>query len=391
MKTTFDVLITGGGIHGMHLFHLIKKRTRNKLSIGIADPNPAPLHNWNHCTSNTGMDYLRSPEVHHIDIDPFALNRFCRNHHSLESKQFIAPNRRPSLHLFNEHSENVIAKYNLQDYWLQTFIKDIKLNASGVKVLSENGEIHARHIIIAVGNGHQLDIPTWAKTLQNNGFPAHHIYSPDFSLQTYKEGFHTVVVGNGMGAVQTFIKLAEKHSGKITLVTKERIKVSDYDLEPGWMGPKYLQRFYSEKELFKRRAMIKSARKGGTITSDIHQKFRQILKQDNASHVIETIDSAELFGSDSAYLKLDNGKHLFCDQILLGTGFSSVLNSSLIQNLKNNKNLRCSECGYPIVDPFLRWHEHLSVTGELAELEIGPAARNIIGARHAGKRIEQLF
>jgi len=391
MKTIFDVLIIGGGIHGMHLFHLIKKRTENRLLVGVADPNPAPLHNWKHCTNNTGMDYLRSPEVHHIDIDPFALNKFCHNHHSSESKPFIAPNRRPSLELFNEHSQNVLSEYNLPDFWLQTFIKDIELDASGVKVISEDGEIRARHIIIAVGNGHQLDMPKWAQTLQNEGFPIHHIYSPDFSLQNYNEGFHTVVVGNGMGAVQTFIKLTEQHPGKITLITKEKIKVSDYDLDPGWMGPKHLQKFYSEKEHSKRRALIKSARKGGTITSDIYQKLKQSLKRNNATHVIETIESAELFGSDSAYLKLVNGEYLFCNQILLGTGFSSVLNSPFIQNLKNNKDLRCSECGYPIVDPFLRWHDHISVTGELAELEIGPAARNIIGARHAGERIKYLF
>ncbi|MDR9367246.1 MAG: FAD/NAD(P)-binding protein, partial [Balneolaceae bacterium] len=365
----------------MHLFHLIKNKTENKLSIAIADPNPAPLHNWKHCTSNTGMDFLRSPEVHHIDLDPFALNTFCQNHHASENKSFIAPNRRPSLNLFNHHSQKVISEYNLQDYWLRTYINDIKLTSKEATVISEIGEINARHIILAVGNGHQLNIPSWAKTLQKKSFPVHHIYSQSFSLETYKEGFHTVVVGSGMGAIQTFIKLAEEYSGKITLVTCNEIKVSDYDLDPGWMGPKYLHRFHSEKRVSKRRAMIKSARKGGTITSDINWKLRKVLKQEHTNHKIGNIDSAELFGSNNAYLTLENGDNIFCDQILMGTGFSSAINSSLIQNLKNNSGLRCSDCGYPIVDPFLRWHDRISVTGELAELEIGPAARNIIGAR----------
>ncbi|RNC83228.1 MAG: hypothetical protein ED557_11020 [Balneola sp.] len=390
MTPSFDVLIIGGGVHGVHLFHLIKKRTENKLTIGIADPNPAPLHNWKHCTSNSGMEFLRSPSVHHVDIDPFALQKFS-DHHSIQPKPFVAPRNRPSLNLFNAHVRDVLSAYKQEDYWIQTQITDIELHSMGARIFSEDGEIHARHIILAIGNGGQLNMPEWANSLASKAFPVHHIYSPDFSVKAYKEGFHTVVVGSGMGAVQTFIKLAESYSGKITLLTPGKINVSQYDIDPGWMGPKYLHRFYSEQRTFKRRAMISSARKRGTITPDINWKLNQVLKMEHAHHVIGKIKSGELFGSDNAFLNLEGEGHLFCDQILVGTGFSPTINSTLIQNLKNNSHLKCAECGYPIIDPFLRWHEHLSVSGELAELEIGPGAKNIIGARHAGERIQRLF
>lgn len=391
MNTSFDILIIGGGVHGVHLFHLIKKKTGNKLAVGIVDPNPAPLHNWKHCTTNSGMKFLRSPGVHHVDIDPFALQKFSRRHYSMQPKFFTTPRNRPSLSLFNAHARDVLSVYNQQDYWLQTQITDIELHSKGACVFSEDGMIRARHIILAVGNGGQLYMPEWTQKLISKAFPVHHIYSPDFSVNTYKEGFHTVVVGSGMGAVQAFIKLAESHSGKITLLTPRKITVSQYDIEPGWMGPKYLHRFNSERSLSKRRAMISSARKRGSITSDVYRKLQQVLNLEHTSHVIGKVKSAELFGSDNAFLTLDNGDHLFCDQILMGTGFSSVINSALIQNLKNNAHLRCSECGYPIVDPFLRWHDNLCVSGELAELEVGPAAKNIIGARQAGERIQHLF
>jgi hypothetical protein len=49
--------------------------------------------------------------------------------------------------------------------------------------------------------------------------------------------------------------------------------------------------------------------------------------------------------------------------------------------------LPCGACGYPIVDRTLCWHPGIYVTGALAELEIGPAARNLIGARLAAERI----
>ena len=50
-------------------------------------------------------------------------------------------------------------------------------------------------------------------------------------------------------------------------------------------------------------------------------------------------------------------------------------------------SLPCARCGYPIVDPSLRWHPGVYVSGPLAELELGPVARNIAGARRAGDRI----
>jgi hypothetical protein len=43
--------------------------------------------------------------------------------------------------------------------------------------------------------------------------------------------------------------------------------------------------------------------------------------------------------------------------------------------------------GYPIVDKALRWHPRIHVTGPLAELELGPAARNIVGARMTAERL----
>ena len=43
--------------------------------------------------------------------------------------------------------------------------------------------------------------------------------------------------------------------------------------------------------------------------------------------------------------------------------------------------------GYPVVDEHLRWTPGLFVMGPLAELVVGPAARNLGGARMAAQRI----
>jgi len=49
--------------------------------------------------------------------------------------------------------------------------------------------------------------------------------------------------------------------------------------------------------------------------------------------------------------------------------------------------LPLAPCGYPLVAPLLAWAPGLYVTGGLAELELGPVARNISGTRHAGERL----
>lgn len=385
-----DLLIIGGGIHGMYLFHLFKQQKRADLRIKIADPHPAPMHNWKHCTENTGMKFLRSAGVHHIDIDPMALLRFSEQHPVSSSNAFIPPTNRPSLELFNTHSSQLISGYNMDEYWIQTQINDIEILEDGAHIYSNDGDFRAKHVLLAIGNGGQLTTPIWAEKLKAQSFPIHHIYSPEYSHSFYSEGLHTVIVGNGMGAVQAFIKIAESHSGKITLITNSDIKISQYDIEPGWMGSKYLKAFHKTKSLKKRRSMISSARKRGTITPDIHLQLKRILSLDHTSHIVGSVKSVDLFGSDNAIIELENGNLVFTDQILLGTGFKPVIHSELIQKLTSKPELRCSECGYPIVNSMLQWHPHICVSGELAELELGPAAKNIIGARHAGERLRRL-
>ncbi len=385
-----DLLIIGGGVHGMHLFHLIRQR-RTDLRIKITDPNPAPLHNWKHCTSNTGMDYLRSPGVHHLDSDPLSLLKYSKKHEGTLKRSFINPNSRPSLCLFNHHCQRVISDYHMGDHWLQTHITDIELSDHGAIIHTMDGNIFANHVILAIGSGGLLKTPKWAPLLRSNSFPIEHIYSPDFDIECHKPGFHTIMIGSGMGAVQAFTKLAESHSGKITLISPSEIKVAQYDVEPGWMGPKYMTRFREQKSYEARRRLINNARQRGTITADVNHGLNRVLNYEHTSLILGRVVSAESFGMDSAFLKLDNGETVFCDRILLGTGFNPVIKADLIQKLKDHHELRCSECGYPIVDHLLRWHPNLSVTGELAELELGPAAKNIIGARHAGERIQHLF
>ena len=93
-------------------------------------------------------------------------------------------------------------------------------------------------------------------------------------------------------------------------------------------------------------------------------------------------------------LKLSCSESIQVDSVLLATGFDKTLpGGKMIQNLINdNCELNVSDfCGYPIVSEHLRWSDRVFVAGALAELELGPSARNIAGARLAAERIVQAF
>ncbi|WP_174731393.1 hypothetical protein [Mesobacillus harenae] len=58
-----------------------------------------------------------------------------------------------------------------------------------------------------------------------------------------------------------------------------------------------------------------------------------------------------------------------------------------IHPLIEEEELPCVECGFPVISSNLEWTKGLYVMGALSELEIGPTARNISGAKTASHRI----
>lgn len=76
------------------------------------------------------------------------------------------------------------------------------------------------------------------------------------------------------------------------------------------------------------------------------------------------------------------------ERIALATGFTSDISRfDWVQRAAQAEQMPCADCGFPIVGKDLQWGEGLYVMGAFAELEIGPTARNISGARKAAYTI----
>jgi len=95
-----DWLIIGGGIHGTHLAHMFTATGAVAPDrIRVLDPAGEPLARWNHLTGNTGMEFMRSPAVHHLGVATDELNQFARTPTGMIYSEFRYPYGRPAYFL----------------------------------------------------------------------------------------------------------------------------------------------------------------------------------------------------------------------------------------------------------------------------------------------------
>ena len=157
-------LIVGGGIHGVHIAaRLIGEASVNSRGLRILDPGDRLLSRWHTCTAITGMTHLRSPVVHHIDLDPWALERFAGRRSERKSGLFRAPYKRPALHFFNSHCEQVLGRFGLAELHIQERADSCVLDERGAVVeLSGGQQVVAENLVLAIGSGGPQNWPSWA-------------------------------------------------------------------------------------------------------------------------------------------------------------------------------------------------------------------------------------
>ncbi len=385
----FEWLIVGGGVHGCFMANmLLRNRIADKKQIRIIDPNSDPLANWKRNAANIGMKYLRSPLVHHLEIEAFSLKHFAQN---VESSKplFISPNDRPALSLFNDHSDSLLSRTGFSDIYIQGLVSDIQKTEHGYSVSTDSGIIRSRNVILAMGQSNRAEWPSWAAEAKSERVRISHVFDPDYSPESIPEKGTVVVIGGGMSGVQTALSL-KNGERNIILLTAYPLRQANFDSDPGWMGPKYLNGYQRVGCYVKRRRIISKARNKGTITHELQAALNAAVKRKQITIVHDTVVSCTKMLEDLVLLNLKNADSLGANCIVLATGFGESLpGGRLTHELASRYGLEKAPCGFPITDEFLQWDDGLFVTGALAELEIGPVSRNISGARLAAERIYQ--
>ncbi len=384
-----DWLIVGGGIHGTYLSHVLTSLGRvPRDRLRVLDPHVTPLARWDACAENVGMTFLRSSFVHHLGTDPYELKAFARGHRGGGRKTFLGRYLRPSLRLFRAHATQVVQQHDLESLRIRGEALALVARPNGMRIETATGALEARRVLLAMGMGDQPDIPEFARELRSQGARVHHVFDPGFSRQNMPEFQKVVVVGGGISAAQTALALADQHPGRVTLVSRHAARVRSFDTDPGWMGPKNLRRFAGITDHDERRQIIQSARHRGSMPDEVAAALRTAVSRGALAQRIANVVMAK-YENGQAYLDLDDaGPKLVADCLLLATGFEARRpGGTMLNRVIADLGLRCASCGYPIVKPDLRWHPGIFVTGPLAELELGPPAKNIVGARMTAERL----
>lgn len=383
-----DWLVIGGGIHGVHAsVALLTQAQVPRARLRILDPQPGLLARWRRCTANVAMQFLRSPSVHHLDVPAFSLAQFAGFPKGETDKRFAPPYHRPSLGLFNAHCDALIEAHELGELHLRGAALDIEPGPDFVRVQTSLGELRARRILLAIGAGDQPAWPAWAQELREQGVAIDHVFAQGFAAEELPDWNHAVVVGGGISAVQLAMRLGARRPGAVTLLTRGPLREAQFDSDPGWLGPLELHGFAKLEDPVARRRAITGARHRGSSPRDVLLALRRARRAKRVIVREGEVVRARFDRSLGPELWLREGEAVHADQIVLATGFSPQRPGPWLDPLIARAELACAPCGFPIVDQELRWHPRIHVSGPLAELELGPAARNIAGARMAAQRI----
>ena len=384
MTSLLRWLIIGGGIHGTFMANLLVHQLGVRPDdLRVVDPHDMLLAAWTRNTANCGMSHLRSPAAHNIGLQALSLYRYARSPAGIPLRDFIPPYNRPSLELFRHHCDHVIKTNRLEALRLKGHVQALRNNGSSIHVDTTAGILKTRNVLLAIGVGEQPNWPSWARSLHQQGADVQHLFAPDFDRRALKAADRTAVIGGGITAVQVALKLGEEQSGNIIVLSGHELREQYYDFNPCWIGRKCLATYY-KLDFRQRREIIDRERVPGTIPAEVLETFLAALNNGNPRFERGRVIDAKMT-ADGIRLRTEAGSQTV-DRVILATGFRAKRpGSPLIEQIISEFNLACNPCGYPIVGRDLRWGEHIFVTGPLAELQVGPCARNIIGARNAGR------
>lgn len=413
-----DWLIVGGGIQGTYLsLYLTRHKGIPPEQIRVLDPYPEPLALWEHFTRNSGMEFLRSSHAHNLHFDPFSLVTFTRTLAGEKLARFIEPYGRPSLELFRAHNEWLIGQYRLRELRLTGRARKLTRRADGWRVETENGAIDARQVVLAIGYTESPHWPEWGRQAQNAEVSIRHLFDPAFdrvNLRTRHVSSlqRVVVVGGGITAAQAALALAIESPGNVTLLMRHPPRVHQFDADIGWITHQHLDSFHQQRDYARRRDIIQRARHRGSMPADVARELARavengllICRQDEVVSLLTPPQippriqggalrdvllplSNRLERGLGGEVHLASGDTLLADHIILATGFDSARpGGEWLDNAIADYELPTAPDGYPMVDRTLCWSPGLFVTGPLAELEIGPVSRNLVGIKLAAERI----
>jgi len=374
-------LVIGGGVHGTHLSHvLVNGRGEPPDRVRVIDRERDPLTSFWRCTEATGMSHLRSAGVHHLDLDPLSLVRFATRTKQRHGR-LIPPYSRPQVALFRAHCDQVIREHELDALRLTGSATSIARHPQGFRVETSDGAIAARRVVFALGVGDEVAVPSWAREHQRSWHVFHASFEHDVPA-----GSTVAIIGGGISAVQLALATSRRGAHP-TIIARHALREHQFDSDPGWLGRKHMDG-YRTLSARARRLQLERERHRGSIPPDLDRAVRRAIHRGTLRWVEAEVRELEDTERGISLLLDRPPAQIVVDRLMFATGFlRSRPGGLLIDDAIDALGLPCAACGFPLASETLEWMPGLYVTGALAELQLGPTARNIAGARAAGERL----
>ena len=374
--TDADICVIGAGPHGLAIVaHLLTAKPALRERLAIVDPTGCWMRTWHDQFARLEIGVLRSPIVHHPDVDPGALARYVDDHRKQRSNLPYDP---PLVDVFTSFCSEVIERFELGDAVTTGRVTELTTGDANT-ITTTAGTIEAQHIVWAANTATPI-IP-WALRPAVDSGAAQHGLSVDLPTIGSLDGEHVVIVGGGLTAGHLAMGAVERRA-RVTLITRRPIVERDFDVEPGWLGPRHLAGFWRAGDPQRRIDTARAARGGGTMPRWMRRQILDQIRAGRIAHCIDRIDTAPC-DAEERTLQLGDGPLAF-DRCWLATGTRPDVRADDALRTVIDDHID----GFPLIDPNLRVRgRDVYMTGRLALMELGPAAGNLWGARTAARRI----
>ena len=257
-EITADVCIVGAGPHGLAAA-LLFERIDPSIRVVVLDQSNEWLSSWKKQFRQAEIATLRSPIVHHPSPDSFALDDFVKREDFPLSG---LPYNPPTTEAFEAFCSEIINTSSIDDP-VVAIPRSIRCEGDCVIVDSDAKTIHARYLIIA-SNPQQVIIPQWAESIYHQSSLVQHSGEIDLANTSDIAGQKIVVIGGGLTAAHLTRSALDK-GALVDMILRRPLQIRNFDTDPGWLGPKYLNDYYAESDAHRRIKLARVARNGGSI------------------------------------------------------------------------------------------------------------------------------